>query len=398
MKTWIAAGAALLLLVSGLISWAVIGGDAPVVTPTPTPVVSPSPTVSPPAASHSLNGDITYPPSLDTVKKQLAATYRLEQEVLIENNRQGGGKHDPAQWHAFSYEYKDTMTTVIATRNEQQRILFEAVYTPKTWGALSDEEMAAARIELYGDRHLLKTVPTTATSSVLTAFKAIDISSLDPLVLTDPLEDPSTFTEVTENAAVLTQSSTRSTWTNADTDEENYLYDDKGENHFDADYDIDFVTEITSHDRFASMNVYVLANLLGDNEYFRNNSADAHYLRWFAAQTTSRDLTLTEMVAATRYTDDTMSLTVGQDYYVSVLRDDDAGSFGSLTAFIWSDAIDGGNATDTLSVTLHEQANFQYLYMAQGRDDVNGDRNITGWVQNMDLHEAAAGNVTGQIF
>ena len=85
---------------------------------------------------------------------------------------------------------------------------------------------------------------------------------------------------------------------------------------------------------------------------------------------------------------DTMTVTTGVTYYVTVYRDDDGGanSTGQYTVWVRTGS-HIGTLVDTLTVdaSAGEQNDYSYIYSLMGVGDAGGGATADGFTQNMDL-------------
>jgi len=92
-----------------------------------------------------------------------------------------------------------------------------------------------------------------------------------------------------------------------------------------------------------------------------------------------------EIVASTRYYASTEYQGVlGTVYYLTIVRDEGVGTYGTLYVIIYSDA----GRTDplaTLTLTLHSKINFQYIYGYQATGSSN-EGSIDGYVEELTIY------------
>jgi hypothetical protein len=73
------------------------------------------------------------------------------------------------------------------------------------------------------------------------------------------------------------------------------------------------------------------------------------------------------------------------NYYVTVKRDESVGTYGTLYCYIYSN-LDRSTLVDTLTVTLTEKQNFQYLFGMISYDGVSGGNDWDGTISNLGNH------------
>ena len=90
---------------------------------------------------------------------------------------------------------------------------------------------------------------------------------------------------------------------------------------------------------------------------------------------------------------DTVSVNKDTLYYLKIVRDEAVGTYGTLYVYVYSDS---GRTTlvDTASLALHtSKKDFRYLYGWLNYANEVGAYTFTGYVQNLDIQEAAATSI-----
>jgi hypothetical protein len=96
-------------------------------------------------------------------------------------------------------------------------------------------------------------------------------------------------------------------------------------------------------------------------------------------------LWLQETNGAADATDSSVGLSGDTNYYVTVKRDEDTGTYGTLYAYIYSD-ISRSTLEDTLTVTLTEKQDFRFLYGMISYDGATGGATWDGTIENLGNH------------
>lgn len=101
-------------------------------------------------------------------------------------------------------------------------------------------------------------------------------------------------------------------------------------------------------------------------------------------------LTLQETNSTVDTTDSTTAglITYNTNYYITIARDDDAGTYGSLVATIYSDP-QRATVVDTLTVTLTEQQNFRYLFAMNAYNGASGGTRWDGLIADLFIESPA---------
>lgn len=192
------------------------------------------------------------------------------------------------------------------------------------------------------------------------------------LPILSPYEDFTTFTEV-DIPADRIQKTAQHIDHYAKDNETTYLYKDYGAAHFD-DFTHYIKIKKVSGD-YASGIVWMLANDLGDVETLRGAAKTFIVLELTGAN----HLYLREIDDYSTYSDD-YTITQGTWNYVKIVK-----SGTSLNAYIYSDA---GYSTllDTLTLTLHGDWTFKYLYGCNTQN-TGADNYVQTDIENFNLGE-----------
>ena len=169
-------------------------------------------------------------------------------------------------------------------------------------------------------------------------------------------------------------------------DESAYLYDDKGADHFDGDFEHRFECELVSlgsNSANPSVVIAGLANALDDWYNLREDGEDGIGL--FATYDgTNAQFYAYEINGTNDYFDGNATLTKDQNYFFRSVRDDSEGTYGTYYIYVYSD--DYITLVDTFSLTLHAKNDFQYFYAISSRN-TGVARDLNTIVQNFDLQE-----------
>lgn len=158
------------------------------------------------------------------------------------------------------------------------------------------------------------------------------------------------------------------------------VFDDKGAGHFDEDFSHDLDATATNGTQQVmsswclSNDVSNLSGLITTSKSFlvvQHNLGASWLLREFMAGSPYQDIA---------------TLTNGQIYYITIVRDESIGTYGTLYCYIYSNSI-RTTLVDTLVVTLHQKLDLRYIY---GFNSYNDSQGFTGslTVSNLDLKEA----------
>lgn len=180
-------------------------------------------------------------------------------------------------------------------------------------------------------------------------------------------EDFTTYTEVDTNSK-LTVTSSRVAWASLGDNQTAYLYIDKGTGFFSANFTHYLTVQINTGSQDNSIKAgWLLANVVGD--LFAIEVAEGSYLTLLLrAISGSPYLEMEERVGDTAYAGDQYAISFDTPYYLTLKRDESAGTYGTLYLYVYSDSA-RTNLLTTKSSTLHEKADFRYIYAVNSRND-----------------------------
>ena len=154
---------------------------------------------------------------------------------------------------------------------------------------------------------------------------------------------------------------------------------DKGANHFAGDFEHLVDLYISAHATIAQAALWALWNAVGSIEECLGGNGI--YVHFFEAVTNTYCLRMTERYGGVTYNSSDYVTSLSTAYYLTIKR-----ASTTLTCKIYSDAA-RTNLLGTLTLTLHSTEQYQYVYALQSRGTLTGS--ITGYVENLDLQEAA---------
>lgn len=206
-------------------------------------------------------------------------------------------------------------------------------------------------------------------------------------------EDLSTYTIVDSDSGPISASASRLTLTNVNTTyHDEYVYYDYGANHFSENFTHQFTLNCGSFSQYEIPHIWLLANDIEDARYLRTNDKTWLEIRLQAFTGNDPEIVLSEWVGGVDTNDDTAFLTEPWTYYFTVIRDEAVGTYGTLYAYIYSDA-ERTTGIDTLVVTLTAKNDFRYLYLFNVLSDNSSGRLWDGYIENLDIGETTKNSV-----
>lgn len=193
------------------------------------------------------------------------------------------------------------------------------------------------------------------------------------------VEDFTTYTEVDPNNHISLVGTNHVDFS-AIRSEDAYLYKDKGENYFD-DFTHDVDVRFSNPEDQSLAGFWVLSNDLDDLKGLKDTGKTAIAVQIYRSSTGENRLGLREIYGGANYTDYYLASS-DTWYYLTIEK-----SGTSLTCKIYSDSA-RTNLLDTLSLTLHGDWSFRYVFAANTANNATGPT-VDADIENLDLNEGA---------
>jgi len=196
-------------------------------------------------------------------------------------------------------------------------------------------------------------------------------------------EDFTTYTEVDPNSRI-TVTADRSEWAGLDKNEDAYVYDDKGVNHFDGDFEHLLTIYADTGVEGAHVVPWALGNVI--DSWIPMHDDRCLSISIFYPSTDAPRLDLDEWVGGVRQARDSVNINIDTPYYLTIKRDENVGTYGTLYCYIYSDAA-RTNLVTTLSIALSEKADYRYIYVTQSANNNTTPYTQSGYSEDLDLQE-----------
>lgn len=199
-------------------------------------------------------------------------------------------------------------------------------------------------------------------------------------------QDFTTYTKV-DPGSKLTVTATRITFTAMPQNASTYVYKDLGAGAVGGSFKHRFNFNITSGSNNNVAGLWLVANTIANDNAIMGGSFNALEVSIFIGATGVLNLFLRERWnnAGTWTTSSTSTAAVAfaTTYYVTVVRDESVGTYGTLYLYVYSDS---GRTTlvATLTRTLNEAVDFQYVYDVSSSNTGSGNTS-TGYVDTFDM-------------
>lgn len=203
------------------------------------------------------------------------------------------------------------------------------------------------------------------------------------------VEDFTTYTEVDPNSKVAplsTEIQVRALQKNQIA----YVYDDKGVDHFDGDFEhLITIVPISGDTGNALSLTWVLSNYVGTQQDHADTSQSYLYVQHNNNHSTNERRIVLGEVDSGSATAESYVFVPLDTKYLKIVRDEAVGTYGTLYCYIYSDA-ERTTLITTLSVTLNSsKKDFRYLYGVMSREHATETFDIDFDVENLDIQEAA---------
>lgn len=203
--------------------------------------------------------------------------------------------------------------------------------------------------------------------------------------LPDPIQNFTTYSIVPDPLVYTSVAAAQLTITDLPATVDEYVYDDKGVDHFGATFEHDFDSRVTANYNYGYYAPWAVSNFPDDGKGWLNASRQAIFCLRGTYLHTPFDFFLFNAESG------------GQDGPIAGIQDDwryataERLSETALDLRIYTDPGRGaGDLTDTLSVAIASVRRYRYVFGMNSYARGN-PRTISGDVANLDLHEAPAG-------
>ena len=208
----------------------------------------------------------------------------------------------------------------------------------------------------------------------------IETEDADPAIA-DPTEDFTTYTEQDPNDRLSITANTI-TVTGLTRNEDAYVYDDKGADHFGATFEHLLDTQCSSStEPYAASVCWAVSNLVDDAQYWWANQSQAADVYWY-----NNPLEMIIVETEAQVSDTSVGLSADTRYYLAVERTGET----ALECRIYSDSA-RTTLVDTITVSLPSGRRYRYVFAVNSYNTGGGfgDRAASGDVRNLDLQEGA---------
>jgi len=343
---------------------------------------------------------VVYPTQAKTDAQKLACVYNLIEQARLAHNAQGAIARQEGvgeKWVEYTKAFRSRLKLLLHEQNTLRERIRLAHYTEAEWAKLPTELWVKGNIHevqqsLFGDRQSLKQVLTASTSPVLDGIKALRVLDLNGLAMLDPTEDYTTYTELDPDSDI-TVTSSKIDVSSVQRLRDAWVYKDKGANHFDGDFE-HLVEMYHDTGQWITCAVWAIANKVESIDDW-DVDEDALILNWQTFDWTPW-IQIREINGGSGYTDHWASPSSATLYYITIERDESVGTYGTLYAYIYSDA-SRETLEDTLSLTLHtSKKDFRYIFGFNNLGS-DGSNSWTGYAQDLDLQEGGATTYTETV-
>lgn len=208
------------------------------------------------------------------------------------------------------------------------------------------------------------------------------------VVLFAATEDFTTFTEVDPNAHIAKIAGTI-TFTALHRDEDAYVYKDYTAAHFAGDFTHYIDVYIDDFTLDGVVYPWSVTNTIDDGNGIKGANGDMQCIMIRNASGTYH-IEVRQYENGNDHASTSYEFALDTTYYLTIVRDEAVGAFGTLYCYIYDNvARGGGDLLDTLTLTLSvAKVDFRYCFGTQSHDSNMDGRNVTGTSANLDLNEA----------
>ena len=329
-----------------------------------------------------LDAGIVYPPSISSDYEKLAAVYVLIEQMRLEHNRVGAiaakdRENYKDRWDAYTDIFRRKLRPLLNEQNRLRDNIRRQVFTDTEWTEITSGDSHDVMTSIWGDKYILKELPTEATCDVINQLKVIDFHALDGSFV-DPYEDFTTYTESDPQSAI-TVTSTNVSWVNLDRDGSSRVYKDYGSGHFgDLEHLITVCADGTVYhgDALGHWGLYNVDDAdMTDYPALRVN------LNYYTGSNYRIYLVEVDDGGSGQF-DYTTTISWGDEKYLTIDRD---GS--DFDCYIYNNAA-RDDLFDTLTLSSCTETTMRYCYVLVPQG-ASRNTDFDGWSAHLDLQEAA---------
>ncbi|KKN01402.1 hypothetical protein LCGC14_1128160 [marine sediment metagenome] len=198
------------------------------------------------------------------------------------------------------------------------------------------------------------------------------------------VEDFTTYTKV-DPSGWITVSSSRITATNLNRNADAYVYKDKGVDYFAGNFTHELTLRATANVNFSVVMMWSLTNDLDDFKGLDDNNKDSLHLKLdHQGGVNQAKLVLRELDGGTLYSSSALTIQHDTDYYLTIVRDESVGTYGTLYCRVYFDAA-RTNLFATLTRTLQSsKKDFRYVLLSQSTNSGHSIYAISGYIENLE--------------
>lgn len=364
------------------------------------------------ATSQTVLGPVIYTPSMESDSAKLSACYALIEDMIGEYNRQSqlAGENTTkyeAKFRQYAMnEYTPRLKALLGERDMLKSAILADTYSRHEWAyiwSLGLEKVDEIEREVFGNKTADKLNDTSAVSVGLVELSGISLDDMTGLIGGDPTEDFTTYTEYDEGDDITVDSNTltfSALQTRGDT---YYVYDDKGSAHFDTDWEHRELVNISYiyTSGLPLLPHWCVCNSPDLDWYDLHEATSDYHIAYARRYLGTQSFYLAEYDESIGYSDYYDGFGLSTTYYMTLERDEGIGTYGTLYEYICTGNYygeSGSNLVDTLAVTLHEKADFQYIYTLMSYDTGDQGYSASGYVEDLDLQEGPPPEAVGYSF
>ncbi|GAI67769.1 unnamed protein product [marine sediment metagenome] len=201
------------------------------------------------------------------------------------------------------------------------------------------------------------------------------------------IEDFTTYEKYDPNSRIEVTPS-RVTWTDLQLNEDARVSFDKGEAHFNGDFEHLLTVKMTGGTSDAKSFCWALTNVVDDMYSIRIGGGSYLGLFFYKSPTATHELYLEECDNGERHQSNFVGA-LNTVYYLKIVRDESFGTYGKLSCFIYSDAA-RTNLLNTIYMSLRtSKKDFQHIFGVNSYNAAVGGYQTSGYSENLDLSEEA---------
>jgi len=318
---------------------------------------------------------IRFPSHVQTPAERHDFLLRLQERLRRHGARQcrqirlARGLAAARQWHRRWFRPRNL--AICRALNEIRAVAFP----PNSYEVQPDDPSGPPVVPWFQRKRAVRNLPA-GNSALVQADPALIEPDEPSACGLDPTEDFTTYTEVDPNSR-YSITATTITVTGLTRNEDAYVYDDKGVDHFGASFEHLVDVKATSFTSSGIVHCWAVSNVVDDASSWVVNYSQAASVNWYGS---GPRLYIRNFESGNL---DTANASLNTQYYLTISRSNE-----TLTCEIYTDSSRTVEYLhDTITTGVPASRTYRYIFGANSHNSGNPDRLVSAVISNLDLQE-----------